>query len=99
MEILQRDHYSLHAAKHGGEAKAEQHDEKEHGPQWRDGHLGNGFSKDDEGQASPLHTLRKSFNLLALQKLGPCAALGKIDGDSPGLEDFGGCILATTNCL
>ncbi len=61
VQILQRHHDSLNVPEHGGQSQTEEHDEEQHGPQRRDGHLSDGLGEDDEGQTGSLHSLKPNI--------------------------------------
>lgn len=48
-EVLQWHQHSLDVTKHRGQSQAEEHDEEENGPNWRQGHLCDSLREDNEG--------------------------------------------------
>lgn len=58
VQVLQRNHASLYASKHGWEPETEEHDEKEDRPERRNRHLSDGLCEDYEGQTCSLHPLK-----------------------------------------
>lgn len=51
-EVIDGRDDSLHHAKHGGEARAEEHDEEENGPYLQAWHLEHCFGEYDKNKAS-----------------------------------------------
>lgn len=59
VQVLQRHHDPLDAAKHGGKSETEEHNEEQHCPQRRNGHFGDGLSEHNEGQTSTFYSLKE----------------------------------------
>lgn len=70
-KVLQGDHHSLYTSKHSGEAKTEEHDEKQYRPKRRKRHLSDSFCEHNEGEARSLHSL---------EDISPVTLTGWMDG-------------------